>query len=136
MRRLCEDERQRAGAERELRNLIAQVQNYKQERGEYDMVQQREDTMIKSSDQKHEKSNKRQEQVRKDRANEQSSVAHQTAQQRAANSADATDKIDSSGYHSGSDRDSSSVRRTVMPASGEVTPQELHPQTSEKIKKG
>ena len=83
--------------------------------------------MIKSSDQKHEKSNKRQEQVRKERANEQRSVAHQTAQQRAADSTDATDKIDSSGYHSGSDRDSSSVRRTVMPASGEVTPQEYTP---------
>jgi len=103
------------------------VQDYKQERGEHDAVQQREDTMIKSSDQKHEKSHKRQEQVRKDRANEQSSVAHQTAQQRAANSADATDKIDSSGYHSGSDRDSSSVRRTVMPASREVTPHEYTP---------
>jgi len=123
MRRLCEDERQREGAERELRNLISQVQDYKQE----DAVQQREDTMIKSSDQKHEKSHKRQEYTRKDRANEQSSVVRQTAQQRAANSADATDKIDGSGYHSGSDRDSSSVRRTVMPASGEVTPHEYTP---------
>jgi len=127
MRRLCEHERQREGAERELRNLISQVQDYKQKRGEHDAVQQREDTMIKSSDQKHEKSNKRQEQVRKDRANEQSSVAHRTAQQRAADSSDATDEIDSGGYHSGSDEDSSSVRRTVIPASGEVTPQEYTP---------
>ena len=127
MRRLCEHERQREGAERELRNLISQVQDYKQKRGEHDAVQQREDTIVKSSDQKREKSNKRQEQVRKDQANEQSSVAHRTAQQRAADSTDATDKIDSGGYHSGSDRDSSSVRRTVIPASGEVTPQEYTP---------
>ena len=80
MRWLWEDERQREGAERELRNLISQVQDYKQERGKHDVVQQREDTMIKSSDHKHEKSHKRQEQVQKDRANEQSSVASQTAQ--------------------------------------------------------
>ena len=44
MRRLCEDERQREGAERELRNLKAQVQDYKQERGEHDAVQQSEKT--------------------------------------------------------------------------------------------
>jgi len=127
MRWLCKDERQREGAERELRNLISQVQDYKQERGEHDAVQQGEDTMIKSSDQKYEKSHKRQEQVRKDRANDQSSVASQTAQQRAANSAEETAKIDSCGHHNGSDRDSSSVKRAVMPDSGEVTPHEYTP---------
>jgi len=127
MHRLCEDERQREGAKQELRNLISQVQDYKQERGEHDVVQQREDTMIKSSDQKHEKSHKRQEQVQKKRINEQSSVASQTAQQTAANSAKETAKIDSSGYHSGSDRDSNSVRRAVMPDNGEVTSHEYTP---------
>ena len=48
MRWLCKDERQREGAERELRNLISQVQDYKQERGEHDVVQKREDTMKNS----------------------------------------------------------------------------------------
>jgi len=105
MRRLWEDERQRERAERHLRNLISQVQDYKQERGEHDAVQQREDTTIKSSDQKLEKTHKRQKQEWKNRANEQSSVARQTAQQRAANSEEETAEIDSSGYHSGSDRD-------------------------------
>ena len=62
MRRLCEDERQREGAERELRNLKAQVQDYTQERGEHDAVQQRDDMTIKSSNQKLEKSHKRQKQ--------------------------------------------------------------------------
>ena len=51
MRRLRKDERQRERAERDLRNLISQIQDYKQERGEHNTVQQREDTMIKSSDQ-------------------------------------------------------------------------------------
>jgi len=80
MRRLWEDERQRERAERDLRNLISQIQDYKQERGEHNTVQQREDTMIKSSDQKLEKSHKRQEQEWKHWANEQNSVASQTAQ--------------------------------------------------------
>jgi len=126
----------REGAERELRNLISQVQDYKQERSEHDAVQQRENTMIKSIDQKLEKSHKRQEQVWKDRANEQSSVASQTAQQRAANSAEETAKIDSSGYHSGSDRDSSSVRSAVMPDSGEATPHEYTPADNQEDQEG
>jgi len=83
--------------------------------------------MTKSSDQKHEKSHKRQEQVRKDRANEQSSAASQTAQQRAANSAEETAKIDCSRYHNGSDRDSSSVGSAVMPDSGEAMSHEYTP---------
>ena len=127
MRRLWGDERQREGAERELRNLISQVQEYKQKRDKHDTVQQREDTMTKSSHQKHEKSHKRQEQVRKDRANEQSSAASQTAQQRAANSAEETAKIDCSRYHNGSDRDSSSVGSAVMPDSGEAMSHEYTP---------
>jgi len=112
------------------------VQDYKQERGEHDAVQQREDTMIKSSDQKLEKSHNRQEQVWKDRANEKSSVASQTPQQRAANSAEETAKIDSSGYHSGSDRDSSSVRSAQMPDSGEATPYEYTPADKQEDQEG
>ena len=54
-------------------------------------------------------------------------MASQTAQQRAANSAEETAKIDSSGYHSGSDRDIRSVRSAVMPDSGEATPHEYTP---------
>jgi len=69
MHRLCEDERQREGAKRKLRNFISQVLDYKQE----------------------------------------------------------TAKTDSSGHHSGSDRDSNSVRRAVMPDSGEATSHEYAP---------
>jgi len=124
MCRLWEDERQREGAERELRNLISQVQDYKQERAENDAVQQREDTLTKSSDPRHKKSQKGQGQVRKDRANEQNSAGRQTAQQRAANSAEETSKIDSSRSHSGYDRDSSRTRRNVMPDCGEESTNE------------
>ena len=127
MRRLRKDERQRERAERDLRNLISQVQDYKQERGEHDAMQQREDTTIKSSDQKLEKSHKRQKQEWMDRANEQSSVASQTAQQRVAKSAEEKAKIDSSGYHSGSDTDRSSARSAVMSDSGEATSHEYTP---------
>ena len=107
MRRLGDDKRQRDGAERELRNLISQVQGHKQERDEHDTVQQREDTMTKSSDQKHKKSHKGQRLVRKHQANEQNSSTKKTVQRRTANSAEETAKVDSSRSHSGSDRDSS-----------------------------
>ena len=65
MCRLGDDKRQREGAERELRNLISQVQGHKQERDEHDAVQQRKDTMTKSSDQKHKKSHKGQGQYKR-----------------------------------------------------------------------
>ena len=107
MRRLGDDKRRREGAERELRNLISQVQGHKQERDEHDAVQQREDTMTKSSDQKHKKSHKGQRLVRKHQANEQNSSTKKTVQRRTANSAEETAKVDSSRSHSGSDRDSS-----------------------------
>jgi len=90
------------------------------ERDEHDVVQQRKDTVTKFSDQRHKKSHKRQEHVLKDQANEPSSAARQTAQQKAANSAEETAKTDSNRYHSGSDRDGSRVRIDVMPESGEV----------------
>jgi len=64
MRRLGDGKRQREGAERELRNLISQVQGHKQERDEQDAVQQRADPMTRSSDQIHKQSHKGQGQVR------------------------------------------------------------------------
>jgi len=136
MRRLGDDKRRREGAERELRNLISQVQGHKQERDEHDAVQQREDTMTKSSDKKHKKSYKGQGQVRKDRANVQNSAAKQTAQTRTANSAEETAKIDSSRSYSGSDRDSSRVRSDAMPDSGEATPTEHAPADKRRSQEG
>ena len=55
---LGDAKQQREGAERELRNLISQVQGHNQERDKHNTVQQREDTMTKSSDQKHKKYHK------------------------------------------------------------------------------
>ena len=120
--RLWDDVRQREGAERELWNLISQVQGHKQEGEETDDTRQREDKVNNFSDPKYEKPDKGQLQVRQDKSNVQNSAARQTAQKRAANSAEETAEIDSSRYHSGSDRDSNRVRSDAMPDSGEATP--------------
>ena len=52
------------------------------------------------------------------------------------NSAEETAKIDSSGYHSGSDRDSSSVGSAVMSDSGEATSHEYTPADKQENLKG
>jgi len=100
----------RAGAERELRNLISQVQGHKQEREKSDDVSQRENKVNNFSDRKsmNLRPDQGQLQVRQDKSNAQDSAARQTAQQ-TTNSAEETAKIGNSRYHSGCGRDSSRI---------------------------
>ena len=72
----------------------------KQEQEEHDNVRQPEGKVYNTSDIKNEKSDKRQEQVRKDMPNAQNCVVRQTAQQQVIQPAEETIKKGSSRSHS------------------------------------
>ena len=103
---------------------MSQAHGHKQEQKEHDNVRGK---VYNFSDLKHEKSDKRPEQVQKDKPNAQHSAARQTAQQRAAQSAEETAKQSNSRSHSGSDRDRSRVKKVLIPDSGEAIPNEHAP---------
>jgi len=99
-------------------------------------MKQRKGKVYNFRDLKNKKSDKRQEQARKDMPNAQNSVARQTAKQRALHSAEDPAKQGNTRCQSWSDRDRSKVKRAVMPDSGEAMQDEHDPTVKRRSYKG